>query len=97
MSVERATVKKEKSKLFEMILVSPGMSETCKVSLKMSRQNILLLSRLIEAGILIENEKFDDEILAALPEDSSTEFKAIHEDLLKKAGLTDFYEKLKSL
>lgn len=42
--------KKEKSKVFEMILCSPGMAEHCKISLKITRQNVLVLSRLIEAG-----------------------------------------------
>ena len=38
--------KKEKSKIFETVLSGPGM----KIVLVMSRQNILLLRRLIEAG-----------------------------------------------
>lgn len=92
-----ASSKKEKSKVFEMVLSSPGMSENCKIVLQMSRQNVLLLGRLIEAGILSTNGNFDDEILSALPEESAGQFKIIHEEILKKSGLTDFYEKLKSL
>lgn len=80
-----------------MVLSSPGMSEHCKIGLHMSRQNVLLLSRLIEAGILSSKANFEDEILSALPEESAGEFKVIHEEILKKSGLTDFYEKLKSL
>jgi len=89
--------KKEKSTIFSMVLSSPGMSENCKIVLQMSRQNVLLLSRLIEAGILNAKGNFEDEILSALPEESAGEFKIIHEEILKKSGLTDFYEKLKSL
>ncbi len=89
--------KKEKSAIFSMVLSSPGMSENCKIVLQMSRQNVLLLSRLIEAGILNAKGNFEDEILSALPEESAGEFKIIHEEILKKSGLTDFYEKLKSL
>jgi len=92
-----ASSKKEKSKVFEMVLSSPGMSENCKIILNMSRQNVLLLGRLIEAGILSANSNFDDEILSALPEESAGQFKIIHEEILKKSGLTDFYEKLKLL
>lgn len=92
-----ASSKKEKSKVFETVLSSPGMSENCKIVLQMSRQNVLLLGRLIEAGILSTNSNFDDEILSALPEESAGEFKIIHEEILKKSGLTNFYEKLKSL
>ncbi len=92
-----ATVNKEKSKVFQTILSSPGMNEKCKINLTLSRQNILLLSRLIEAGLLTDNSPFDDEIIAALPEGSLEEFKTIHEEILRKSGLTDFYQCLKSL
>ena len=89
--------KKEKSKIFETVLSSPGMTEKCKVVLMLSRQNILLLSRLIEAGLLTEKQKFDDEIISALPKESFEEFKTIHQEILKKGDLTEFYERLKFL
>ena len=88
---------KEKSNIFETILTSPGMNEKCKINLMISRQNILLLSRLIEAGLLSDKNNFDDEIISALPKESLEEFKGIHEEILKKAQLTDFYERLKLL
>ena len=97
MSNVKASTKEEKSTIFSMVLSSPGMSENCKIVLQLSRQNVLLLSRLIEAGILNAKGNFEDEILSALPEASAAEFKIIHEEILKKSGLTDFYEKLKSL
>jgi hypothetical protein len=92
-----ASVEKEKSKIFQTILSSPGMSEKCKISLTMSRQNILLLSRLIEAGFLTDKGPFEDEIIKALPENSLEEFKTIHEEILRKGSLTEFYERLKSI
>ena len=88
---------KEKSKIFETVLSSPGMNEKCKIVLMLSRQNILLLSRLIESGLLTDEQAFDDEIIAALPKGSVEEFKAIHEEILKRSDLTEFYERLKSL
>jgi len=88
---------KEKSKIFETVLSSPGMNEKCKIVLMLSRQNILLLSRLIEAGLLTGEQAFDDEIIAALPKESVEEFKLIHEEILRKSDLTDFYQRLKSL
>ena len=84
------TASKEKSKVFQTILSSPGMNKKCKVNLTLSRQNILQLSRLIEAGLLTDKNPFNDEIIAALPEGSLTEFKTIHEEILKKVELTDF-------
>lgn len=73
------------------------MAENCKISLKMTRQNALLLSRLIEASLLDEKASFDDDFLSALPEGSVNDFKSIHEEILRKAGLSDFYDKLKSI
>jgi hypothetical protein len=88
---------KEKSKIFETVLSSPGMNQKCKISLVMSRQNILLLSRLIEAGLLTDQQDIDDEIINALPKESLEEFRTVHEEILRKSNLTEFYEKLKSL
>lgn len=97
MSTVGTSSKKEKSKIIEMVLSSPGMMENCKIILQLSRQNVVLLSRLIEAGILTGKEIFEDEILSSLPEGSKDDFKIVHEEILKKSGLTDFYERLKSL
>ncbi len=95
--MSNAGTSKEKSKIFETVLSSPGMNEKCKIILMMSRQNILLLSRIIEASLLTDNDGFDDEIIAALPKESLGEFKTIHEEILRKGDLTDFYQRLKLL
>jgi hypothetical protein len=91
------TGNKEKSKIFETVFRSPGMSEKCKVSMHISRQNIILLGRLIEYGVLSEKNSFTDEILSALPKESLEDFKMLKEEMLKKADLTEFYELLKTL
>lgn len=88
---------KEKSKIFETVLSSPGMNEKCKIVLMLSRQNILLLSRLIETGILTDQQNFKDEIISVLQKESLEEFKTIHEEILRKGNLTEFYENLKLL
>lgn len=97
MSNVSTTTGKEKSKIFQAILSSPGMGDKCKINLTISRQNILLLSRIIEAGILSDNNPFADEIIDALPKDFQSEFKVIHEEILKKGALTEFYERLKMI
>jgi hypothetical protein len=56
-----------------------------------------LLGRLIEKGLLTEGQRLDDEISNAFPKESIDEFKSIHEEILKKSNLTEFYEKLKFL
>lgn len=96
MSTVKISLKEEKSRVFEMVLSSPGMAENCKIVLQLSRQNVLLLSRLIEAGILSGNGSFADEFLINLSEETVGQFKNVHEEILKKSGLTDFYEKLKT-
>lgn len=90
-------VSKEKSKIFETVLSSPGMNQKCKINLVMSRQNVLLLTRLIEAGLLTDQQDIEDEIINTLPKESFEEFRTVHEEILKKSSLTEFYEKLKSL
>ncbi len=92
-----SNVKKEKSKVFEMVLSSPGMTEQCKIGFKISRQNVLVLARLIESGALENKSDSDDDFLGAFSESAISEFKTIHEEILKKSGLTEFYEKLKTL
>ncbi len=97
MSNVTTTSNKEKSKIFETVLCSPGMGEKCKIVLTLSRQNIILLSRLIEAGLLTDENGFDDEIIGALPKESLIEMRIVHEEILRKADLTEFYERLKLL
>lgn len=88
---------KEKLKIYETVLSSPGMAAKCKIILMVSRQNIILLSRLIESSLLKDKNGFDDEILAAIPKESLEEIRTIHEEILKKSELTEFYEKLKTI
>jgi len=91
-----STAAKEKLKIYETVLSSPGMTEKCKIVLQLSRQNILLLSRLIETGLDANKEKAD-EIINLLSKESTEELFAVVPEFLKKGGLTEFYEKLKSL
>lgn len=98
MSNVEANEKKEKVRLFETVLSSPGMSEKCKLQLTLSRHHILLLSRLIEVGILEGESKLDDEIISGfIFGESLEEFRSMHEEILRKANLKDFYERLKML
>ena len=69
---------KDRQRIFEAVLSSPGMSGKCKIVLQPSRQQVLLLSRLVEAGLLREEPLFEDEFLAALPKESLEEWRAVH-------------------
>lgn len=87
----------ERSKIFETVLSSPGMGETCKIVLNPSRQTILLISRLIEQGLESKGSDKADEILSFLPGESLGELRQIADEMLKKGGLVDFYQRLKQL
>jgi hypothetical protein len=45
------------AKVYDTILSIPGMNETVKIDLKISRRNVLLLNSVIERGL---NAKDDD-------------------------------------
>lgn len=87
----------ERARIFETVLSSPGMNETCKIVLNPTRQTILLLSRMIEQGMEIRGEGRGDELLSFLPEESVNELKGIVDEMLKRSGLVDFYGRLKML
>ena len=86
-----------RTKIFETILSSPGMQESCKIVLNPTRQTILVLARMIENYMEKGEGKEKDELISFLPETSLNELKSISEELLKKGGLVDFYEHLKQL
>lgn len=92
-----SAVSKEKARIFETILSSPGMNEKCKLSLVVSRQSLLLLCRLMEAGLLTKELPITDDFLQTLPSDSLEEIKALQEEMLRKAGLADFYQRIKTI
>jgi hypothetical protein len=87
----------EKLKIYETVLSSPGMGEKCKIILQLSRQNILLLSRIIELGLEADKKEMNGDILMLLTEDGVEEFRKVVDEILSKGGLTDYYEKLKLL
>ena len=87
----------DRMKIFETVLSSPGMSEGCKIVINPSRQTILILCRLIEQSLEVREEEKGDELLSILPAESLNELREISEELLKRGGLVDFYQRLKLL
>jgi hypothetical protein len=87
-----------RAKMFETILSSPGMNEKCKVVLQLSRQSIVLLSRLVETGLEKNvNSENEDEILQFLPTSVREELQGVVQEALKKGALEDFYSRITSL
>lgn len=84
--------------LFETILSVPGMNESVKVDLKMTRTGALLLSTILDRGLNVKNP--DDKsfnLLESVSADQVAELKSFAEECLKKAGMTEFSEKLKRM
>jgi hypothetical protein len=84
------------AKVFETILSIPGMNENVKIQLTIPRKNVLLLSKVIERGLLRKDDNEESIILDMTPKETLDELIEIPNDLLKKAGLIEMNEKLKS-
>lgn len=85
------------AKVYDTILSIPGMNETVKIDLKMSRKNVLLLNSVIERGLAAKDDDKSSNLLNNVPEDSLNELKSLANDCLQKAGLIELSEKLKML
>jgi hypothetical protein len=84
------------AQVYDTILSIPGMNDTVKIDLKISRKNALLLNRVIERGLTLKQGDKSSNLLDIVPEDALEELTSLAEDCLKKAGLTELSEKLKS-
>ena len=84
------------AQVYDTILSIPGMNETVKIDLKISRRNVLLLNRVIERGLTLKQDDKSSNLLDIMPEDTLQELTSLADDCLKKAGLIELSEKLKS-
>lgn len=88
----------EVARVFDTILSIPGMSDTIKLDLKISRRNVLLLNSVIERGINAKDpESKTLSLIDTMPGEVLKELSDLGEECLKKAGLVDVNEKLGSL
>ncbi|OXA78648.1 hypothetical protein SAMN05444397_109153 [Flavobacterium aquidurense] len=87
--------KNDVAKVFDTVLSTPGMSETVKIDLKISRKNVLLLSHIIKMSL--GSKKEDSMLLESISIDSEQDLKSISEECLIKAGLVELNEKLLNL
>lgn len=80
------------AKVFDTILSIPGMNETVKIDLKISRKNVLLLSHLIQDGLKLREGS--SILLEGVGEQGKSELESLSEEFLQKAGLIEMHEKL---
>jgi hypothetical protein len=86
---------KEMTLLYETLLANSWMEQQVRVEFRLTRTNILTLSKLIEVGLMEENRAADSLLTVAVRE--AEVFATIPADLRKKADLTAMYEKLSAL
>lgn len=89
--------KNDVARVYDTVLSIPGMNEKFKVTLQITRKNLLLLTKLMERGL--NGKDMDDKtinILDIIPAESIAELKEVATDLLNKAGLTEMNEKLRA-
>ncbi|MFH6964198.1 hypothetical protein ACHRVK_17555 [Flavobacterium plurextorum] len=80
------------AKVFDTVLSIPGMNETVKMDLKISRKNVLLLSHLIQEGMKFREGS--SVLLESINDHGRTELENLSEEFLQKAGLIELHEKL---
>ena len=86
------------AKVYDTVLSIPGMNETVKINLKISRRNVLLLNSVIERGLTVKDpDEKSSNLLDVVPEETLKELTELSDDCLKKAGLTELREKLNGL
>lgn len=85
------------AKVYDTILSIPGMNETVKIDLKISRKNVLLLHSVIKRGLSAKEDDKSSGLLESIPQETLQELQGIADDYLTKAGLTELSEKLKAL
>lgn len=80
-------------KIYETLLSIPGMNEPVKISLKISRKNVLLLTQIIEQGMSKEGKDVAG-LLNIADKDAIAAIQQITVDLLERSGLREMKEKL---
>lgn len=83
--------------VYDTILSIPGMSETVKIDLRISRRNALLLNSVIKRGLTAKDGEKSSGLLESMPQETLKELEDIANEYLTKAGLTELSEKLKAL
>jgi hypothetical protein len=85
------------AKVYDTILSIPGMNETVKIDMRISRKNVLLLNSVIKRGLNSKDDDKSSNLLESIPPETLKELDSIADDYLTKAGLTELSAKLQAL
>ena len=88
---------KDLSIVYEALLAPDTMSTAVKISLNITRKQALLLAKVIELGLSVQQEPGQAGILSVVDGSELIKLQGLSADLLKKAGLTEMMDKLNSL
>lgn len=83
------------AKVYNTILIIPGMNETVKIDMKISRKNVLLLSSVIRRGLIAKEDDKSANLLESIPPQILQELEGIADDYLTKAVLRNLVKNLK--
>ena len=79
------------AKVYDTILSIPGMSETVKIDMRISRKNVLLLHSVLKRGLMAKDDDKSSALLESIPKEALEELRNCDEYLIK-AGLTELSE-----
>ncbi|TDH17783.1 hypothetical protein EXU57_24910 [Segetibacter sp. 3557_3] len=82
--------------LYDTILSIPGMNDTVKIDIRLSRKNVLLLNKVIERGLRPNPDDKSTGLFNVVPPDALEQLSIVASDFLERAGLKELNEKLKS-
>lgn len=85
------------AKVYDTILSIPGMNDSVKIDLRISRKNVLLLNSVIKRGLMVKEDEKSSGLLESIPQETLQELEDIANEYLTKAGLTELSEKLRVL
>lgn len=79
--------------MYELLLSVPGMNETVRLDLKMSRKNVLFLCQLLTGAL----EDADSALLSVMSKESIDELKHVAQGCLDRSGLNELDQNLRKL
>lgn len=85
------------ARIYDTVLSIPGMNDHVKIDLKISRKNILLLSIVIERGLIVKEDDKSQSLLSSVSKETLQQLKDFAGECLQKAGLVELHEKLHGL
>ena len=81
------------NRVFGVALKAPGLGDSIKVEMRMSKLAMLFLARSVDYALGAEVKK-DSELLVELSKEMREDLLKIKGELLGKAGLAEFYDDL---